>query len=95
MLTTEFQQKATSHSEERQVEKKQEFKFIGTGNKKKGQHLFGLNDAGCVYPVRLQTRKDFAVFNKVEKAQHKAVINPNDKFVWAINLKNAKRKLLN
>ena len=78
---------------ETQHEKKQEFKHLGSGTKKRGMFLFGLNtDTLEIYKVKVEKKKHFDVTKKKESATNKAVINPNHKFLYAINLKNAKRK---
>ena len=74
-------------------EVKQEYKFIGTLKKRKGMFLFALNtDNLTVFKVELHERKVFDVQNKNEKSFYKAYINPKYPLVYAINIKNAKRK---
>ena len=80
------------HSE---IKKKQEFKYLGATRKKKGLKLFALdNDTGEVYEVNLEKRKAYDVTTRKENSIYRAVVNPNHKPVFALNLKNAKRKLL-
>ena len=74
------------------VEKKQEYKMIGRAFKRRGQYLFALNNTtNEVYKVPIQ-KVDTIDIQKKDASTNKAVINPNHKMLWAINLKNAKRK---
>ena len=80
------------HSE---IKQKQEFKYLGATRKRKRLKLFALNhDTGEVYEVKLEVRKAYDVTTKRENSIYKAVINPSHKPVFALNLKNAKRKLM-
>ncbi len=80
-------------TEDRQeITKKQEFKRIGSTRKKNGQHLYAKsNETGNVYRVPIETRTEFHV-GKGEQGTHKAVVNPNHKTLWALNMENALRK---
>lgn len=76
-----------------QQEKKQEYKFIGSKVKKKGQFLFALDlDKNSVYKIKVLEKKAFDISKKQEKGIYEAVINPNHPFLYAINLSNAERK---
>ena len=75
-------------------EKNQESKWIGSTRKQKGLTLFAKDpDKNEVYAVPIEKRVALDVTSKKEVATHKAVVNPNHKTLWALNLKNAKRKL--
>lgn len=75
-----------------QTKKKQEFKQIGSTQRKRGQFLFALDpDTNIAYKVDVQ-KVTIADFTKSDASSHKAVINPNHPILWAINLKNAQRK---
>ena len=79
--------------QEQVVEKQQEYKFIGSGKKKRGQSLFALNPENLeVYLVPIVKREAYDITAKKESASLKATINPEHFFVHAINIKNAIRK---
>lgn len=71
---------------------KQEFKFIGSMRKRRGHKLFGLCPDKGAYEVEIKDKKTFDMSKKNEHGQFKAVINPNHSMVFALNIKNAKRK---
>jgi len=73
--------------------KKQEFKFLGSCKKKKGQKLYACNtDNFEVYEVEIIKRTTFDVMAKKEKSTHKTTVNPNHPHLFALNKKNAVRK---
>lgn len=73
-------------------EKEQEQKFLYSSRKQKGQTLFAFNpDDNTVYKVEIE--KESVIFKKKEKIIYKAQVNPKHPVMWALNLKNAKRKL--
>ena len=83
-LKIEYQQK-------RQV--KQEYKFIGSVKRKRGQFLYALNlDKNSVYKVNIESKKAFDITKKEEIGIYKATINPSHPLLYAINSKNATRK---
>ena len=60
---------------------KKQFNFIGSKLKPhKNSKLFGINKSGEVYEVHVSKGKI-------------AFVNEYDKYLWALNLENAKRKL--
>jgi len=74
--------------------KKQEFKHIGDIPKKRGQSLYGINpDTKEVYKVIIEKKEVFDVQKKKETGTYKAIVNSEHRFIYALNIKNAKRKL--
>lgn len=74
--------------------KQQEFKFIGSVRRKKGQTLFAVDpQTREVYKVPMERRVALDLSNKKEVAKTKAVVDPAHPLIWALNIKNAKRKL--
>lgn len=72
-------------------EEEQEQKFLYSSRKQKGQTLFAFNpDDNTVYKVDIQKKVSS---DEKEKGTHKAKVNPKHPVMWALNLKNAKRKL--
>ena len=69
---------------------------------KEGLNLYALdNETGEIYKVQVQkregerkTKKD-GKGNFIIEGSHRADVNPNHKLIWALNLKNAYRKLAN
>lgn len=75
--------------------KQQEFKFLGSSKRKRGQFLFAYDpDKNLVYKVDVVIRKEFNPFEKKEVGQYKVVLDPRHKMLWSINHKNATRKFL-
>ena len=80
--------------EERQINKKQEFKFLGSGRYKRGLTFFAYDYANDkIYKPEL-IKKTLVVF-KSEKAsaKYKVVLNPEHYMFWALNMKNAIKKV--
>jgi len=72
---------------------KQEFKFLGSARRKKGQNLYSWNPlTGEVVQVNLTRRIAFDISKKQEQGNFKIVINPNHPLLWALNQKNAEKK---
>lgn len=80
---------------EKQIKKevKKEFKFLASGKKRKGMHIYGINpDTMEVYKVEIAKSNTLNVVTGAT-GSHKAYLNPNHEYLWAINFANAKRKL--
>lgn len=76
-----------------ELKKQHEYKLLGTGKKRNGLKLFELDMAtGKIREVPIESRKTYDPLHRV--AKNKAVINPNNMYLWALNAKNAKRKFL-
>lgn len=79
--------------ERKQVEKQQEFKFIGAVEKKRGQSLYAKdNETNEVYKVIIEQRKVFDTTKDKEVSTYKATVNPNHLYAFALNIKNAQKK---
>ena len=80
---------------EQKQEKEQEYKFLFSTKKKGGnQTLFAFNpDDNSVYKIDIQKKVAFDPFKKQEKGTHSAQVNPKHPMLWALNMRNAKRKL--
>lgn len=76
---------------ETSTEKKEERRFLGTGIQKRGLKLFAMDASGNVLEIKMQDKKTVD-FVGAKKGKKMAFINPNNKFVWALNQKNAERK---
>lgn len=73
------------------IKKKHEYKLIGSLRYRKGLKLYAINEDENVYLVDVLDKK---VLDLDKGAGiKKAVINPNHRMVWALNVKNAIRKL--
>lgn len=76
-----------------EAEKKQEFKHIGHGRKRKGHTLFAFDtEINEIYEVGLTVVKVFDVSKKLEVSNFRAVVNPKHPHLYALNKTNAKRK---
>lgn len=79
----------------KQIEKQQEFKFLGTAVKKRGQKLYAFDTTSEeVYEVQVQERKILEINKKNQTGKWRAVINPKHPMLYAINKKNAVKKFL-
>lgn len=83
--------------EERKINQKQEFKFLGSGRYRKGLSLFAYDPVKDeIYKVEF-AKKETINFDRVlrkSNAKYKAIINPEHYHFWALNAKNAERKAL-
>ncbi len=76
-----------------QKEDQQEYKFIGSSIKKRGQFLFGLDiDKDEVYQIRLEVKKEFDITKGMEVGHYQVTVNPTHPLLYASNLRNAIRK---
>jgi len=75
------------------LQQKQEYKFIGSVARKKGQFLFALDlEENRVYKIETTVKKAFDVTKKQEIGHYQAQINPNHPFIYALNKENAVKK---
>lgn len=76
------------------VEKKHEYKFIGSGKKRKGHSLYGLDpNTLVVYKIEIIVKKAFDISKKKEAGKLSATINPTHFFLYSLNRENAVRKI--
>lgn len=75
-----------------EIKQKHEYKLIGSVKNKKGMRLFSFDPSTeKIKMVEIMDRKELDLTSG-HTGKKKAVINPNNIHVWAINLKNAERK---
>ena len=74
-------------------EKEQHQKKLLSTKYRKGLKLFALDPDKGVYQVPIEENKTFNLFDKRKTAKRKATINPKHPIVWALNFRNAERKL--
>lgn len=83
----------TKIEHKQQKEKQQEYKFIGSSTRKRGQFLFGLDiDKNEVYQIHLVAKKEFDITKHREVGHCQVTVNPTHPVLYAVNLKNATRK---
>lgn len=87
----ELKPKVEAHEE---VNQKQEFKFIGSVNLQKGMTLFEFNpETLLLQEVKIEKKVSIGLKGQ-EVRTNKANYNPKCIYLQALNLKNAKRKVL-
>ena len=82
---------------EKQVKKdvRKENKFLGSGKVRKGLGIYGINpDTRVIYEVELDVKRTLDLTKNSEHGTHRAFLNPNHQYEWALNRKNTERKLL-
>jgi len=80
-----------------EARRRQEFKFLGRGVHRPGLILFGYDaERDKLYRVKIEKREAFLYDKQRRKStsHYRATINPEHFIFYALNEKNAKRKVL-
>lgn len=76
------------------IQQKQEYKLVGSIRRRPGLTLFEFDfETMNIYIKKIQCEVSIGLDGK-EVRKQKAVHNPNGILIWALNLKNAEKKVL-